>query len=115
MILNEKIVTLSIVELLKSVRTIRRDWKTKTPYQKWCYMYSIGKVAFKLVAIPLNEDDQKLNWYSYFSFVYVGLYISLVIYAAIFYTNRGEFAKFLPSTCLLVIMIAVSIKIALTN
>lgn len=113
MALNAKIQALSIVELVKSVRTIRQDWRIKTPYQKWCYLYSIGKAAFKLVAIPLYEIDQKLSWYSHFSLVYMGLAVTLALYTAIFYTIRGEFVKSLPSTCFAPVLIAVSIDILL--
>lgn len=110
MVLNKKIETLSIVELFKSVRTILQDWKFKTPYQKWCYFYSIGKFAFKLGSVPLYEIDQTLNWYSYTALGYIGLYTMLVLYTAVFYINSGEFMKFLPSTCFATILLAVSIQ-----
>lgn len=112
MVLNVKIETLSIVELFKSLRTIRQDWITKTPYQKWCYLYSIGKAALKIIGIPLFEDDQKLYWYSRFPFVYITIHAALGVYTMYFYIGRGEFMQFLPCTCMLVgPLLAVSIRI----
>lgn len=92
----------AMIELLKGLRTIRYDWKNKTPLQKWYYMRNLGKIGFGLVGIPLFHDDQTLHLYSYFSYMYVGLYTSFVIYTACFHIAHGEFMKFLPSTCLLV-------------
>lgn len=102
MVLSEKIETLSLVELLKGLPSIAHDWRCKTAYQKWCYFRSIGKTAFKYCAIPLYEIDQTLNWYSYFQIIYTGLYTVLALYTLWFYINRGEFAKCLPCTCLLI-------------
>lgn len=116
MVLNEKIETLSLIELVKSLRTIRQDWRIKTPYQKYCYFYSIGKAGFNTVGIPLYQDDQKLYWYSYVPFSYIGLYTVLGVYTAYFYIGRGEFVKFLPSTCMLVgPLLAVSISVSFSE
>lgn len=116
MVLNEKIETLSLIELVKSLRTIRQDWRIKTTHPKWCYLYSIGKAALKVIGIPLFEDDQKLYWYSYFPFVYIGINTALGVYTAYFYIGRGEFVKFLPSTCMLVgPLLAVSISVSFSE
>lgn len=108
MVLNEKIASLSIVAFAKSIFTIRQDWRIKTPYQKWCYLYNIGKTAFKINTIPLYENDQKLNWYSYFSYFYIGMYAFIVLYTAFFYIIHGEFVKCFPCTGFIATLIAVS-------
>lgn len=116
MVLNEKIETLTLVELLKSVRTIRNDWSTKTAYQKWCYIYSAGKMANTVLGLPLYQDDQKLHWYSYGGLTIIGVYFSLGMYTACYYIISGEFVKLLPSTCLLSgPALSVSIKIKIKN
>lgn len=106
----------SLIELLKGFRTIRRDWKNKTPLQRWLYLRSFGDIGFGLTGIPLYRNDRTLHLYSYFAYSYMGLYTTLVIYTACFYIARGEFGKFLPSTCLLVgPLLAVSFKIFSNN
>lgn len=102
MVLNVSFETLSLFQLLKSLLTILRDWKTKNPLQKWCYLYSNGKVALRIIGIPLYEEDQRLYWYSRFPFVYIGAHLSLGLYTIYFYIGRGEFIQSLPCTCMLV-------------
>lgn len=92
----------SLFELIKGLKTIKQDWKTKTPLQKWYYLRNIGKIGFGLAGIPLFHDDQRLHLYSYFSCFYVGLYAALMIYTGWYYISQGEFMKCLPSTCLLI-------------
>lgn len=102
MVLNEKIETLSLVELLKSLRTVSHDWGTKTPYQKLCYLYSFGDAAFLVPGLPLYRDDRKLYWYSYVPPACIFLHVSLGAYTSYFYISHGEFVKCLPSTCFLI-------------
>ena len=110
MVLNVEIKALSPIELLKSVRSIWREWKYKTPYQKWCYLYSFGRISFALADLPLFRNDQKLHWYSYFAFAYIGFYGICVIYTAYYFISLGEFMKILPSTCLFIVVTTVSIQ-----
>lgn len=109
MLLNARIQTLSVVEVLKSVRTVRQDWRIKTPYQKWCYYYSIGKAALSTIGIPLYEDDQKLFWYSYFPVVYLGLHGILVVFTMYYHIYHGQFMRCLPATAYLGFMFTVRI------
>lgn len=102
MVLSKELKTLSLKELFKSLRSIRYEWKYRTPYQKFCYLYSIGKIAFGLIGIPLFQEDRTLHWYSYFGYIYFGIYTILAIYTAIFYILRGESSKCLNCTCLLI-------------
>lgn len=99
--LNKKIEILSTVELLKSFRYIRQEWRNKTPYQKWCYLYNIGKTTFKITNYPLYQIDQKLKPLSHLILALIGLVAALEIYTLHFYIIRGEFQKSFPSTCFL--------------
>lgn len=112
MLLNRGIDVLSVLGVIKSLRTIGKEWHEKTPYQKYCYMYSIGRAAFKLLALPLFEIDQKLNLYSYFPCFYITLYTLLVINTVIFHIGNGEFVKCLPCTCFLPLLLAVSVLLS---
>lgn len=101
MVLNSRFPTLSIRELYKSFDTIRLEWKEKSPLQMWSYIYSFGKALFQVVCYPLFEDDQRLNWFSYFIWNYIGVYGILIIYTAYEYIPRGEFSMWLPCTCMM--------------
>lgn len=102
MVAGDKIESLSMFKLLKSIGTVRHDWKLKNAYQKWCYLFSIGKAALQLDNIPLYEMDQTLNWYSYFGWVYIGTHVALVVYTVYYYITSGEFSKCLPCTAYLI-------------
>lgn len=39
-------------ELLKSLNNARGEWAIKTPLQKWCYLYGIGRAAFGIMRVP---------------------------------------------------------------
>lgn len=108
MVLNEELKTLSALELLKSFRSILTDWKNKTPNQKFCYFYSSAKIMLKPIGLPLFEDDQTIHWYSYSSYAVVGVYAILSMYTAYYHGMHGEPEKWLPSTCLLIIIFCVS-------
>lgn len=101
MVLNKHFKVPSPRELL-TLAMNRNEWQSKTPFQKWCCLYGIGKASCSPIGITLFQDDQTLYWYAYFLFVYSGLYLLLAIYTSIYYINIGEASKFLPCTCLLV-------------
>lgn len=61
MVLNEKFTIPTVLELFRSLRTIRTDSSLKIPLQKWSYIYGMGKVACIILAIPTYEEDQTLS------------------------------------------------------
>lgn len=101
MVLNKQFEVPPPRELLK-MATNRSEWHTKTPFQKWCYLYGIGKASCSPIGITLFQDDQTLYWYAYFLFVYSSLYLMLAIYTSAYYISHGEPSKCLPCTCLLI-------------
>lgn len=113
MVLNEKIEVLGLVGVFKTLLSLRTTWKTKTPYQKWCFYYSVGHFAAFVVDFPLNREDQTLSCYSYFSLFYIALYSALVVYTIVYYTSIGDPMQFFPCTCFFAILMAVSIQISL--
>lgn len=110
MILNAKFKVLTPHELLNSIPNVRGKWSVKTPMEKWCYLYSIGKAACDLVCIPAFQENVKnIHWFGYFFLVYMTSTVVLTAYTVFYYIYRGEFQMCLPSTCLLAILIGVSI------
>lgn len=110
MILNAKFKVLTARELLESIPNAQRKWKLRTPLQKWCYLYSIGKAACDLVCMPAFQENVKnVHWFGYFFVVYTTSTVVLTFYTVFYYIYHGEFQLCLPSTCLLAILIGVRI------
>lgn len=99
---NKKLPIPTVRELLRSVRTIRKDWNEKTPLQKWSYLYGIGRALCVVVQVPLYKDDQTLSWLAYQGCLYFGIYFILGVYTIYYYWMIGEVARSLPCTCILV-------------
>lgn len=53
---NKKCIIPTVRELYRSVRTIQVDWNLKTPLQKWCYLFGIGRAPFILPVVPVFES-----------------------------------------------------------
>lgn len=102
--LNQRVKFLTFMPFLRSLPTIYREWKWKTPFSKSCYLYSIGRVSFQIIGIPLFDDSQKVYWLSYLPYTVTGAYFLLALYTLVYYTLRGEAMKGLPCTCLLFII-----------
>lgn len=109
MLSNKRLKIPTVRELIKSIPSIRREWKYKTPLEKWRYFFAVGKAALGLAAIPLYEINQTLCFYSYFLFYYGGAYILLTLYTLYYYVVRSEFPKCLPCTCMLGLILSVSV------
>lgn len=97
--LNKEIETTSALGLVKSIPNIRQEWRIKTPYQKWCYLYSLGRLGFKVIHYPLYETNQELSALSHLTIVIIGTIVLLEIYTLYFYIVRGDIFGALPSTC----------------
>lgn len=110
MVLNKKLTIPSVRELFQSLPTIRKDWILKTPLQKWCYFYGVGKAACKITAVPIFEEDQTLSLWAYQLPVYIGINLVLVVYTVYYHLILGEMTKCLPCTCILTVLLAVSIE-----
>lgn len=110
MVLNENPKIPSTRELFRSIRTIRGDWKLKTPLQKWCYLYGIGRAALYPPRVPSFEDDDTISFRSYQGIIYATIYVLLAFYTLWYHIIRGEFYKALPCTCILSMLLAVSLQ-----
>lgn len=111
MVLNQKLEIPSTRELIK-ITFNRSQWNSRTPLQKWYYLYGIGRTFLIPTGYKVFEEDQTLPWYSYFTPAYITVYFLLAIYTSFHYTSQGEFVKFLPCTCLLGIISSVRFSFA---
>lgn len=111
MVLNQKLEIPSTRELIK-ITINRSQWNSRTPLQKWYYLYGIGRTFLVPTGYKVFEEDQTLPWYSYFTPAYITVYFLLAIYTSFHYTSQGEFVKFLPCTCLLGIISSVRFSFA---
>lgn len=106
--LNKKLKIPTTREMLNSIGHARQQWSGKTPFQKWCYMYGIGKAAMGIIKKPIFREDQRIkHWMAYFYFVLVSMSVAMTINAIYYYGSRGELTKGLPSTCMTSLGIAV--------
>lgn len=111
---NIKIPT--VKELLKSLSNARHEWKWKSPLQKWCYLYAIGKAAFDLNKLPLfRKDPTKIHWWAYFTFVYAGSDVVIVLYTFYYYLMRGDVYTCLPCTVMFGLTLSVCIFLCIAN
>lgn len=97
-------------ELYKNIKNARNEWNSKTPLQKWCYFYGIGRAAYRFIRMSLMNDVNNTHWFGYFTMVYVSGFPLLSLYTMCYYTFKGELQMGLPSTCAAFISIAVREK-----
>lgn len=81
-----------------SIKSARSEWKLKTPLQKWCYLYGIGRAAFGLIRMSLLNDVHRTHWFGYFTMVYATLLPLLSLYSIIYYAYEGKLQMAFPST-----------------
>lgn len=100
-----------IREILRSLPNAKREWNTKNPMEKYCYFYSIGKIPFNWLRIPLfSADLTHVHWFAYFMFTYLISLSSLSVYTIIYYAIRGQLLTGLISTCMAGITLGVRKK-----
>lgn len=107
MVVNSKFKIPNGRELFKSLKNARSEWNLKTPMQKWCYFYGIGRAGFGFIGNPYLNDIHHVHWLAYFPLEYSVLTILLSINAIYYYAIRGQLEMGLPSTCLAFILIGV--------
>lgn len=99
-------------EILKRLPKARSDWKRKKPLQKFGYLYGIGRLSMDAIAFPTFQNDQSLRLYTYLLSAYSATSVFLVFYTVIWYATQGEFAKGLPSTCMI---FGMALSVSLSN
>lgn len=105
---NSKFKVPNALQLIKSLKNVRSEWKLKTPMQKWCYLYGIAKAALHFIRMPLLNDLNHVHCIGYFTFVYLIGIPSLSLYTLCYYAYQGQLQVGLSSTCLAFICIGVS-------
>lgn len=109
MMLNKQLRVPSTKEMLKSVRHAKTQWRSKTAFEKWCYLYGIGKAAFGIIKKPIFLEDQRIrHWFAYFYFMYTAVLATMTFYSIYYYILVGDFYQCLPPTCLAALGLAVS-------
>lgn len=78
----------------------KQEWKLKN--EKFCYLYSIGRVSFRVISVPIFNNDKPLSCWSYFPLVYFGLDVIMCLYTIVYYILHGNLTQYLPSTCMMV-------------
>lgn len=99
MVLNQKIKAPPIREVFKVISK-RAEWHSKTAYEKWCYLYSVGRCSLDVLGFPVYHEDMVFRWYTWVFFVYLAIDTIAVLYTGYCYMFSGEFSEFLPCTIL---------------
>lgn len=97
MVLDQKINAPPIREVFKLKRA---EWHSKTAYEKWCCLYSIGRVSLDVLGFPVYHEQMVFRWYTWVFFVYLAIDTLGVLYTGYSYIFLGEFSEFLPCTIL---------------
>lgn len=97
--LNGRVKIPSILELIQ-ITINRKQWSSRTPFQKWCYFYGIGKACLTPHGYSAYDNNLSMKFRSYFLTFCIFGYFAFVQYTVFYYTKHGEFAKCLPCTCL---------------
>lgn len=105
--LNPKLKVPSLPEMIRLV--IKRDeWRSRSPFQKWCWFYGIGRICIKPVGVPIFEEHHNIAWRAYFLVSCMLVYMIMSMYTTYYYIRKGDFSKALPPTCLLGVTVCVS-------
>lgn len=107
MTVDSKLNIPTVRELLTSLKNIREEWKLKTPSQKWCIFYGIGRAGFGIASIPLFNDINYLHWSGLVLLGYLTVVICLSIYTLTFYGLHGHPELGLASTTFAALCIGV--------
>lgn len=102
---------------MRSIPRIKSEWKLKSPKQKWCYLYSILNISFRLMKFPVYGDTStKLHWFSYYYYYHSFISVMLMLYTFYYYLSRGDIYSCLPCTCICGMIMGVCIsRLALPN
>lgn len=90
------------VQSLRNIRNIREEWSAKSPLEKWCYIYGIGKISGRMTGLPPFEEEMRVTWYSYAGYAIFATYTALALYTNVYYWLHGDFLRGLPCTCVLI-------------
>lgn len=96
----------STLELMK-IMINWKEWHKKTPFEKWCVFYGIGRTSLIPTGFTAFEPDQTVRWYSYITVAYIFGYFILALHTVVYYITQGDFAKGLPCTCMLGVLVSV--------
>lgn len=100
MALNQKLEIPTTHELF--IELLHRDrWQSKTPYQKWCHLYGMGRSISSIAKYSTFVEDQTISRVLFIPVACAFFYFCMVIYTAVYYISNGEPFKCLPCTCIL--------------
>lgn len=116
MAVNSKFQIPTARELFKSIPNAKYEWIKKTPLQKWCYFYSIGKIPFDFLRLPMfGENVNQVHWFAYCAFGYATITISLSSYTLYNGITNNDGKTSLASTCMAAVCLAVCNSNAFLN
>lgn len=87
---------ISVYRALKKIQlkyqSIREKWKAKTPWQKWNFIYSVGKFFLELIGIKVF-GDMKVFWRTLIPAILGLIYLCLAIYTVQYHMRQYNFTR----------------------
>lgn len=105
---NEHFKVPTALELFETIKNYKTEWKQKTPKQKWCILYAIGRISFTACQYSIFRDINVVHWFAFFIIGYQSIIFLLSLYSIYIFNTEGAIEKALPSTCMPCIFIGVS-------
>lgn len=106
-----KILIESVCRALKKVQlkyqNVREKWMSKTPWQKWNFIYNAGKTFSELIGIKVYSD-MKFYWLTASGGILGLVYLSLTIYTVQYYLRQHNFTRAMACSYTFGIFILVS-------
>lgn len=93
--------------LKEQIRLFRLNWSSKTPKEKWLFLYNLPKVMFEIVGVKVFTTNE-VNWYSQLGNCLIIYYISMCSYTLYYYHCKHELVYGIRCLCGMGILISVS-------
>lgn len=82
----------ALKKLQMKYQNIRAKWTSKTPSQKWNFIYDVGKFLIELIGIKVY-GDMKNYWHSAICGILGLIYLLLTIYTVQYYMRQHNFTR----------------------
>lgn len=83
--------------------TFGRDkWATKTPIEKWSYIFGGGRKCGSITGLRIFNDEPSFKYRVIPLYCYIITYAAMFIYTVAFHLKQGDPQNSFPCTCLFI-------------
>lgn len=84
--------------LLSKYRAALKNWRHRTPKQKFNVLFNIGRVMSEMIGLRVYSD-MKIYWYTGSCGILCLLNYAMTFYTIQYYFRRNEFVRGMECTC----------------